>query len=432
MPKKNFFQKTSPGLSILLSVVMISAVVVFSIGVTTMVTDSTRQAANVKQSTTAYYSAEAALEQALWVNHSLTAAGSAQGAQATGSTGPLANNQPAGNFKIQGLADSTFLDPTINGTYIQPFPWTGNVPWHGEGSKPVVGGCDPQKPPLTSGGTFSYPNPTQGQPPLSPNTLDHPCNWGKLAVGEKVTIPLFGVDKNGGNIVNFDNFQVRLRTPCKDGQEYCLNTDRLLLNCFDKGSGEKRCSALTTDYNKDRGEVVLVWQIAATKAAGSTITINPLEHIQSTGYYYSDDSQIHEGKIAETAKSQDFLILNSTIDQGTDINTKLSEKIQDFITSLPFDSKVSLSLSVVLNLVGCQGQTSCNNNNDNPAKSNYNTPHLLPYLEYQIKLLGANSSNPPASKDNIVTSEGQSGPFTQTIQVRAPIDNSSLEYVIQQ
>lgn len=438
---KKFLRKAlftfSDGLSILLSMVLITVIVLFSIGVTTLVIDSARQSANVKDGTTAYYAAEAGLEQALWINRELDEAGEAIGAEESGDSDLGAANTSA-TFKIQGSAEN-LLEKTVNGKYIVPFPWTGDVPWHGQGAVPGAGGCDPENPPLRTGADpnkiFDYPGITGGYN----KEIEHPCNWGKLGVGEKVSIPLYGFDTNDDPI-SIDDFKIRVRMPCGNGQEFCMPTDRMLLNCWDRGKGEERCvtsppSAVTK--NPLRGEVVMLWQIDAVKTGGVKTTLMPYDKTFSD-YHLGVDTQLYEGKInTQQNNTKTFEVLNtppsiafpSPSAKGREVTTGNIFDIKTFVYS---NSEPTLTLSVVSSLVGCKVPNDCNSSVDNPEIYSSYVPHMIPYIEYQIVIEDNVAGHLPASKDNIISAEGRSGPFNQTIQVQVPHDNSSLEYVIQQ
>lgn len=440
--------KLSKGLSVLLSIIIITLVLLFSIGVTTMVTDSTRQAGNVKQGTMAYYAAEAGVEQALWVNKKLSEG-------ATGGVGVSTSliNVPSVSgstisFKIQGVANpaGSKVSPTVNDKYIVPFPWTGNVPWHGEGSALSLGGCIPEKPPVLRGDAAnrSFVYKEEGKEPITSPAIEHPCNWGKLAVGERVSIPLYG--KYGtSSLKNYPQFIVRLRAPCRDGREYCEPAERMDLNCWDKGTGEKKCQTFgSADDNNRKGEVVVAWQINAEKTTGP-VTLKPFDHIDF-GKYSEDDSQFYERKIngvkTGSSNSLPFVVLSSYVTpfpvssenplpMGRDLITNAAQTIFSFV-GLAANTKPVLSLSAVSSLVGCENPIECNASVDSPVVNTYYQQHAIPYLEYQVVLLGVDPLFPPVSKDNIITAESQSGPFTQTLQVKVPTDSSSLEYVIQQ
>ncbi len=427
--------KLSEGLSVLLSILIICVLVLFSVGVTIMATDSSRQASNVRQGTSAYYAAEAGLEEALWINQKLASSGTSMGANETGSLTALGGTTSSVNFKIQGTT-ATLSDKTVNEKYIIPFPWTGNVPWNGDGASPEVGGCNPDKPPVPGPDSPTrFFNFEQMDPP--PLAIEHPCNWGKLSVGEKVTIPLYGVDSGNSNVMKFSDFSVRLRTPCKGNAEFCLPEQRMDLNCWDKGfQNERKCLGDSDDSK--RGEVVVLWQINAQKADLSTVSMKPLENADS-GIYQYNDSQLYEGKI--NYRGPDYLktfdVLNSftngyppPLPEGINLETKEQKTIETFINNADYLKPV-LTLSVVNSLTGCKVEDYCVQANDDPSVNQSYVPHLIPYLEYQVVLNGTPSVF-PVSKDNIITAEGQAGVFSQTVQVKAPNDNSSLEYVIQQ
>lgn len=424
-------RRSSAGLSILMAVILISLIVVFSIGVTTMVTESTRQAGNVKQGTSAYYAAEAGLEQALLANRSLSLLPEGGvGANASGGSGSNVVGQSISNFKIQG-SSGKLVEQTVNGKYIIPFPWTGNVPWHGEGSIPVVGGCNPEKPPVRVGdGTakgFLYNG--GGEKPV--NEEFHPCNWNKLALGEKAAIPLYGLNSSGDGFTNFTDFILRVRTPCKDGKEMCLPTERLELNCFDKGKIKCVAGDTSITAQNKKGEVVLAWQIdMEEKNGGGLVTVLPKEKINnSNGVYEYNlglDSQLFEGHINK-ARSSFFEVLTENKQSILSVDMEI---IKEFLRNQAYRLPI-LKLSVVSNLVGCVEKTTCNSS-DGAAATNNSNPIYIPYLEYQVVLPNTASGLTPINNANIITGEGQSGPFNQTIRVKVPHDSSNLEYVIQQ
>lgn len=410
-------KKEFAGLSVMLSVILISVIVIFSVGVTTMVVDSSREASNVKQGTTAYYLAEAGLEQALWVHKKLVDDGEEIGANTEGEFEGL-----NGKFKIIGRAGSELVSATVDGKYIHPLPWTGDVPWHGEGSNPITGGCNPQKPPTDFTKMSQSPTPK----------LDHPCNWGKIGVGQKVSIPLFGIDENG-NQKKISEFTIKLRTPCANGEEYCEGKERMQLNCFDKGSlvlGEK-CKDGEMEADK-KGEIFMIWQIKMEEeSSGDLLMLNPYSKINKSWKTYEEEStSFFEGKLNGALKNTFEMLKTDNNQKGIDLNNQ-EVKIKDFIDENNLKNPI-LTLSIISSLIGCEAPTDCQSNNDNSDNNPNREIKYIPYLEYQIILDGALSTAPPASKENIINAEGVAGAFSQNIQVKVPVDNSSLEYVIQQ
>lgn len=439
----------SEGLSILLSMILITVIVLFSVGVTTLVIDSTRQASNVKEGTTAYYAAEAGLEQALWINKTLADNNEALGAEEGGTIASVGGGTASVNFEIQGTTKN-LVEKTVNGKYIIPFPWTGNVPWTGEGAITGPGGCDPQKPPTRTGdGTqkiFSYKYVAADGKEYTATAEEqyHPCNWNKLAVGEKTTIPLYGVGTNGTQ--NFTSFTLRLRTPCAFGNEMCPleANQRLELNCFDKGDDAIRC---LSDFNLSKqrlfGEVLLAWQIDAKDiSTGNMVTMMPnQEEAMLTPYDPIYDSQLFEGRLNQSLDVTPFFEFLSQAKHGKVLGETDKSLISAFLDKTNLKEPV-LKLSVVGDLIGCYGTNGqgidCSFDYDSPKldggqpNTNYRGIIKIPYIEYQVVLPSEAATNLPVSPQNIITAEGQSGPFVQSIQVKAPNDDTSLEYVIQQ
>jgi hypothetical protein len=380
------------------------------------------------------------LEQALWVNRALTSREEgAIGANEKGEIKAIGGANAASKFKIQGTTQN-LLEKTVNGKYIIPFPWTGNVPWHGEGANAGAGGCNPEKPPVRGGSGDSKVFAYDGVDTNFRSEIDHPCNWGKLGVGEKVAIPLYGINEAGAP-KNFDDIKVRVRMPCKDGKEFCAPGERLLLNGWDKGKEERRFAVgLGGNFNNLRGEIVLLWQISGMLLNETELhTLNPFADISGNKYQLWD-SQLYEGKINnQQSFVKTFEVMNTKTNPfpiggdydapvGVNLNTGVITAVKNFITSI---SKPTLTLSIVSSLVGCSAGSSCTQDKDDPTKPNYDGPKMIPYVEYQIVLENAAASS-PVSKDNIISAEGQSGPFNQTIQVKIPTGSSALEYVIQQ
>lgn len=461
MPKQKTTAKTpqqpntQPGLSMLIAVLLISVIVAFSVGVTTLVIDSYRQAGNVRQSSTAYYAAEGALEQALMVNKMLADQNEAIGVSMPNL--PIEDTEGVpfnAKFSINGSAAAfPEANRTVNGKYIIPLAWTGTAPWTGEGALPGSGGCSPFTPPTRQGTgtnkTVVLPNP-YGSGSITLNEENHPCNWGRLPSGQKVSLPLYGLNTSG-QPVTFTDFTLRLRTPCQPTStgatvEACQPTSRLDLNCFDKGDEEIICNGAFHDGDAieqaKRGEVVALWQIDAEDVTGTIKTLLPYENvlgaIDGGGYQTSlspIDTQLYEGKIngKKIASIDPFEVLTDSnngmaLDDAAEPNPKPETNIATFLSS---HTKPVLKLSVINSLMACRDTGLCQEMYDSPNGSNYEAKNL-PYLEYQLVLNNLPAGVLPASLENVISAEGKAGAFSHLLQVKIPHDTSTLEYVIQQ
>ncbi len=388
--------------------------------------DSIRQGANVRRGTEAYYAAEAGIEQALMVNKLLRDKDEAVGASVdVEATERSEQDNFLGyetSFQIIGTADDDLVKP-INGKYIVPFPWTGDVPWTGDGAK-VEGGCDPGNPPTLTNGNFEIDGATY-------DSIDHPCNWGMLKTGQKVSIPLYNGDET------LDDFIVKVRTPCGNGKETCADSQRWVLNCYDKG--EVRCVA---GYGGDvnRGEVIMLWQVDAKDSSGNIVSLIPNDNIDTTPKYDTGedlpsvnlnskgpDTQIFEQRINKANNNEIIDSTNAT--WLGKLSTGLNQK--EVLSSFLKDSSLSkhvLKLSLVGGLTGCRTNYNSCTATDTPDPDNP-LPYI-PYLEYQVVF--NDSTNPPPNTENVIRATGKSGTFSHTLEVKVPHDTSSLEYVIQQ
>ncbi|HED37477.1 MAG TPA: hypothetical protein ENI76_04425 [Ignavibacteria bacterium] len=395
----------------------------------------------MRQSTIAYNNAESALEQALMINATREHDGTGIGTDLTvscPSDSRCVLPHAKYTFTIKGLL--TGSASTLAKDYIIPFPWTGNAPWKGQGSKPT-GGCDAAHPPRTNnkGAYFYYPS---NQTTDNYNVLNHPCNWNTIKVGQKVSIPLYAVTNNGKTQTykNITSFSLRLRTPCYDGSDFCneksstLTDQRWILNCFDKGTKEELCGKKdigSKTYRK--GEVVMIWQIDVTDKNNKLISFLPYRYIQGstdTVFYKFSDSELYEGKI-----NKDFNISNNT--PPSNILTQKSQTVGPNnpnpssilkILNNPNYKKPVLKLSLISNLIGCK-KNKCSYLNSGPKQNN----PRIPYLAYQIDF----GNTPPIGGGlpgpvNIITATGSKGAFSRTIEVKVPHESSNLEYVIQQ
>lgn len=418
----NFLGNKKSGASILLGVILVALIVTFALGITNIVIASIRQSNNVKQANIAYYAAEGALERGLLKNQQLGIGGSFQEETQKDKNGVKSQYEVKGQTNIYGNGQ-------LNGKYIIPAPWTGNVTWHGAGALPQ-GGCDPAKyPSLVNANTqFEYAKASAPNGKLTVDTIEHPCNWGKIALGEKVTIPLFGYDlvncANGVcQPINMKDFTVRLRTPCSNGEEYCLGSERAKLDC--KNNGDAQIPSCTNLQQPNKGDVIALWQIEgkdpSNNEKNSTMVPNDVL-VANSGNYGLTDTQLNEGKINNHLKdTNDFTVL--AVSSNSSLLGKIDSQVISIPTMLNNYTTPSLKLSIVGNINECV-DGNCTNNNQLYIKK-------IPYLEYQIQFDSSNTT-PPSNVEQLISGQGTSGSFNQVINVKVPQDSSGLEYVLQE
>ena len=153
------------------------------------------------------------------------------------------------------------------------------------------------------------------------------------------------------------------------------------------------------------------------------------------------DSQLFEGRLNQSLDVTPFFEFLSQAKHGKVLGETDKSLISAFLDKTNLKEPV-LKLSVVGDLIGCYGTNGqgidCSFDYDSPKldggqpNTNYRGIIKIPYIEYQVVLPSEAATNLPVSPQNIITAEGQSGPFVQSIQVKAPNDDTSLEYVIQQ
>jgi len=414
--------RTRSGVSLLISIVLISIVMVFAIGISNLVTSSLRQTSNVNRSTQAFYAAEGALESGLLENQT-------KGAGFTNPTRPVTltstctqgQDCPTANVTIQGeVKDAVKYQYTggsgsYSGMYGMPTPGTGTV---GNNCNPLTAYYDK---------AFRYPDIATGGVAYAP--WEHPCNWNKLKVGESVAIPLYTVTSSSPSNCDYDSYLgysvcnptklglsklvLRVRTACLGDQEYCAPTNRYTLN-----------SNLVGDAYSRFDDTILAWQITGTSLDHkTTYTLKPrtdysIQPQYSRGIMNSEifDSLINTMKTNTTDPAS---VLTGT-KPGKDL-FDVSGSIIDFLTNTsPFirtDNNIInqpvLKLTLVHSLDSFSSATTS-----------------VPYLEYQ--LLTDNSILPPADTSQTITAEGVSGTFKQVLEVKQPQETGLLEYVIQQ
>ncbi len=397
-----FLRSKKPGTSLLVAMGLTTIIVLVSLGVTTVVVSSIRESANVTGANQAYYAAEGALEKGLLANQN-----QGEGYSGSGTAKPLDST-----YTISGQVALKYS----TGEYGIPTPGTGTAAQN----------CDKLNPDIKdnfsySGGKYTYTSGTYAP-------QEHPCNWNKIKVGESVGIPLYvsqGSTVLNPNDIGLTTLGIRVRPPCKNGQEFCDPSQRYDLY-YDKSSKDKYNA---TNYT------IMSWQITASNQKGdksysfSPFTIQGISGCYDTPYSSftpvrcePDNSEIYESQI-NFVKSTDGVVVNES-DNGLD-NTNSVDTVLNFLTdqgvfaiggslratSVDSINKPILKLSIIHSLHDTATTT-------------------IPYLEYQI--LTNTSTTAPTDTSQTVTAEGYSGTFKQVLEVKNPQESGLLEYVIQQ
>jgi len=473
-----FLFSTKPGTSLLVAMGLTTIIVLVSLGVTTVIISSIRDSANVTAATQSFYAAEGALEEGLLENQN-------KGIGYTAPTAPVVyGNGQSAVCKQQAILDTTkcfslcdqnqnspsclscvsqfcpsstnspvSASYTISGqvpesskympdnVYGIPAPGTGNADASGQAGS--VAGCDVLHP-FTSGnfwfdttkGKFFGTDPGGNGPVIEGEAIDHPCNWGKIKVGETVAIPLYYTcvqgDPSGctpGPVNLFDasiqnqNLRIKLRTACKDGKIFCSYTDRPDLNTTNNG-----------DPNYNYNDPIVSWEVSGQSQNGSkTYTLEPILAYDTssippswkniTSIFYEGLTKginIFKGPGGGYEPFQNFLKTK----QGVDPNG-CQGIILKFLTNQNATS-------------GCTPSTDWTNQDIKKPVLKLTVIHSLedsnndtiPYLEYQV--LTENPSAPPTDVMQTITAEGYSGSFKQVLQVNVPQESGLPAYVIQQ
>ncbi|MBU1953660.1 hypothetical protein KKH03_01660, partial [Patescibacteria group bacterium] len=291
------------------------------------------------------------------------------------------------------------------GKYGAPTPGTGNV----------GADCDPLK--AFRSKSFNYDSITNTYTEATNGAFDaadHPCNWNKIKVGESVSIPLYYTDSGGVHnlIANpLDKFIIRVRTPCRYGDEMCIKSGRYTFDFTSQG-----------DSNYGYNDPLMSWQIVGEDANNSNSSLVLQPYIKIINKVLQPNSTIfHEKRLYSGYLSGDFEVLDVT-SLSEDLNNCPVNSISNFLSNSnnacpngynwnqQSIQKPVLKLSVIKNLISDQADT-------------------IPYLEYQFL---SNTSTPPTDTSQTITSEGLSGEFKWTLEVKKPQGGGLLEYVIQQ
>lgn len=406
----NFFnsklRSTKPATSLLVGLGLTTIIVLVSLGVTTVVVSAIRESANVTGANQAYYAAEGALEKGLLVNLDKSAG-------YTTSSTAVFSKPPQSSYSIQGVVSDNSKQKYSDG-YGIPSPGTGNVGTDCDSLNPVVSGDFWYE---ASEHKYYY----SGAPSTAAkfDAKEHPCNWGKLKVGDTVTIPLYYTDTYGTPVNIFKSgstMSLKLRTGCTDGNPVCSTRPNL-----DTTKGDK-------NYNYD--DPIVSWQIVGQSPKGDkTFVLGPIAELDTSVTpvaWKIVSTMAYESKI-NTNKTSGFELLN--LSRGGIDSHGCKGSILKFLTNLDTSSgcpsaflppnwstqnitKPVLKLSVIHSLDELGGSK-------------------IPYMEYQI-ITDNTITPPPTDTTQTVKAEGYSGSFKQVLQVKNPQETGLLEYVIQQ
>lgn len=419
------------GVSLLIAIMLIGVITFVAVSMSNQQVSSIRGAANSNRSTEAYFAAEGGLELGLLDNAN-------HGAGYTDTLPPkdysaygLKSTAPA--VKIQGQVPASVqyeAPSSYGGMYGAPTPGTGAV----------GADCDPLKAFRSMGFWYSAAatphyvavtsQPQDGKTWFGPfDAADHPCNWNKIKVGNTVSIPLYYTTTDislgcpadpaltGSYVCNLvtnqllDSLILRVRTPCiNKNDEMCLFSGRF---DFD-------ISYVDPVYGNN--EPIMSWQITGIdQATKASLVLGPELFILGN-FLWPTSSILSEMKIMST-KPTGFTVLeiSNSGNNGTDLS-KCSDNILNFLINQSSTCNWNTPLSIIkptLKLSIIQSMKSAS------------LPDTIPYLEYQL-LSSLALSTPPADTSQTITSEGFSGEFKWTLEVRKPQGSGLLEYVIQQ
>lgn len=429
-----FWTKERSGVSLLISLILVGILVIFGLTISNIVISSIRESANVNRANQAFYAAEGALEKGLLENLQ-HGAGYTSNVETVGygqfgmCTDP-ANCSSCCSTKYPNDL-SLCVSACMSGNSGSPLKATykiqGQVPVSSQyassqygiptpGSGDVGKNCDPLT--AVKSGSFYWP---EGSQTVYSDPTDHPCNWNKIRVGETVAIPLYYTDSNGDpvNLMTPNStFQLKIRTACSDGSEFCAPLDRYDLNY------------LQGDATYNGNDPIVSWQIVGedSNAGGTTLTLGPYIYFLWNNDLGPLATIIHEKKINNTAS---YIVLNT--DSFGEDPDKCRGEIRYFLTNN------ASAVDGGGGLLGCSSTLKWDTQQIVKPVLKFTVIHSLkdilnndiPYLEYQL-LSSSNMSSQPSNVSQTVTAEGFSGSFKQVLEVKQPQESGLLEYVIQQ
>lgn len=418
--KRQQFFKEKGGFALVIALGLVALITIFTMSILSTLIETIRATRNLESADEAYYAAEGGLEMGLLANK-----GKSAGFETNGTLDYATINGSKANWTVQGKTTcllTNSLDPSScadSNVYYIPRPGSGNA----------SANCDPLQ-------TYADSD-NDGTP-----DANHPCNWGKIGVGDAIAIPLHratlpgeeGLDNNPSDGVldpvemNITSIKLRMRTPCKNATPFCDDADR-----YD----------LDTSYDSTflQGDTIMLWEIVGEcekndKSDKKICYITQIDDMHSSyGKGLIINSEIYADLInkANSDANYDHTVLtttesSNTPDYGDDTfgfrgeilyflkNIKSQYPEYDFsATDTSWDwtkrqiHKPFFNLSLIHSLVNHDGGS-------------------IPYLEYQMEIV---SDHAVADMYQTVISEGYSNNFKQSVQMKKGYDTGVLKFVIQ-
>lgn len=387
------------GFALVIALGIVALMSILTIALSTILLDSIKAATNIESSNEAYYAAEAGLEMGLLANKSQAA-----GFEKTDTIDYASINGSTDTWKIQGLAtclltnplDATSCKSGEENIYYIPHQGTGDA-----GTK-----CDP----------------LQGY-----IDKDHPCNWGKLSVGESVAIPLYRAvtpgtenDTNNDGILDPDELEItslklKIRTPCVNGSSKS-----------DCDGGERYQLDIGADPNTS--DTIMLWEIVGECKKTSDNKDCYLTQVDETslnkGKLYIYNSEIYADLI-NTAS--DYIVLPEN--EFGDDNFNFQGEIINFITNQTADNSDDVSEPTKTDWEWTQRKihkpifhlTVIHSLSQSDGSS-------IAYLEYQMEI---EAGRPVSDAYQTIISEGLSNNFKQSLQIKRSQGTGVLKFVIQ-
>lgn len=385
--KRQQFFKEKGGFALVIALGLVALITIFTMSILSTLIETIRATRNLESADEAYYAAEGGLEMGLLANK-----GKSAGFETNGTLDYATINGSKANWTVQGKTTCLLTDP-LNPTscadsnvYYIPRPGSGNA----------GANCDPLQ-------TYADSN-NDGT-----SDANHPCNWEKISYGEIVTIPLYKVDPNNPtNILNpkdlnMTEWYLKIRTPCMDSNNPCT---RYTL--------DDTMNDLDGDGFPD--DTVILWQIIGEDKTSLSDQLyllpNDDRDITLPGKRDRYNSEIYEW-LVNNGTDNNILKANSThtpsqSNKGRDQND-LDQWIDDFLLDADINKPI-ITFQVIGTLTDA-------------------TNGSIPYLEYQLVMVG-DASNAPADMYQTIISEGFSNNFKQSVEMKKGERSGILKFVI--